>query len=513
MFNATPLLKAYAHYRSWQINRYQPAQIQEQMLLKLVRKARSTRFGTAHGFNSVRSVADYQARVPLRKYEDMWQEYWQEPFPRLANCSWPGTIPYYAVSSGTTSGTTKYLPYTRELQKSNTQAGLDLLTHHVRNKPDSEIFAGRSFVLGGSTELKEEASGIFSGDLSGISAKTLPFWAQSRFYPPADLALLKNWEEKIEIFSQRCLSENIRMISGVPSWMLIFFDRLFELHPEAEGRLVNLFPDLEMIVHGGVNFEPYYGRFKELLTGSSAELREVYPASEGFIAIADRGYRDGMRLNLDIGLFYEFVPLDELESANPTRHWIGTVQPDIQYAIVLTTCGGLWSYILGDTIRFVDTAVPRLLVTGRTSYYLSAFGEHLIADEIEDSISSAASTIDNRVLDYSVGPRFPQKERELGRHIYVVEFERYPSSQEIELFIERLDTRLSERNEDYEAHRAEGYGLDLPEIIPVASGFFARWMKKRGKLGGQHKVPRIINKQELFTDLLESAKDDSPQTS
>jgi hypothetical protein len=216
-------------------------------------------------------------------------------------------------------------------------------------------------------------------------------------------------------------------------------------------------------------------------------------------------------MNLDTNIFYEFVPLEELESDNPTRHWIGNVQRDVQYAIVLTTCAGLWSYILGDTVRFVDTDVPRILITGRTSYYLSAFGEHLIADEIEDGVSTAARAIQNRVVDYSVGPRFPQKEKELGRHTYVIEFETRPSEESINTFITELDARLCARNEDYEAHRAEGFGLDLPEIIPVASGFFARWMKSRGKLGGQHQVPRIINKSDLFSDLLAATKTDTGQ--
>lgn len=502
MFNATPLLKLYARYRLQKLKSYSPAAIQEEQLQNLIKTAASTRFGKEHGFSKIKTVAEYQQAVPLRRYEDFWNNYWKAVFPNITDCTWPGTIPYFPVTSGTTSGATKYIPYTSAMERSNTKAGLDLLSYHVSCKADSKIFGGRSFILGGSTELVEEAPGIFSGDLSGISVKTLPWWARARYFPPAELALLKNWEEKIHILARECLSKDIRMISGVPSWLLIFFDHLFEQYPEAERRLHKLFPNLEMIVHGGVNFAPYYEQFSDLLEGSSAELREVYPASEGFIAIADRGFREGLRLNLDHSIFYEFVPLEELDNPNPTRHWIGTIEKDINYAIVLTTCAGVWSYVIGDTVTFVDTTPPRVLITGRTSYYLSAFGEHLIADEIEDAISTAATHCAYRVIDYSVGAAFPSKEKELGKHIYVIEFESSPKNPVLEEFAQILDTRLCERNEDYAAHRAEGFGLDGPEIRAVEHGFFARWMKKRGKLGGQNKVPRIITDQELFDDLL-----------
>jgi hypothetical protein len=359
-------------------------------------------------------------------------------------------------------------------------------------------------MLGGSTDLTELAAGVFSGDLSGIAVKTMPAWARLCYFPPTKLALLKNWEEKIDLLARQSLKQDIRMIGGVPSWLLIFTSKLAEIVPNFKARLVNAFPNLELLVHGGVNFNPYYNQFREILSGSHAELREVYPASEGFVALADRRYGEGLRLILDHGIFFEFVPLEELNLAQPTRHWIQNVEPGVNYAVILSTCAGLWSYILNDTVKFVDLKPPRLLITGRTSYYLSAFGEHLIAEEIEDAISSAAQALSAAVVDYSVGPIYPEKPGDLGGHLYIVEFSSgMPQNGSLERFKEVLDQRLCKRNEDYEAHRAGGFGLKAPTILGVRPGTFAAWMKRRGKLGGQHKVPRIITDQKLFRDLIE----------
>ncbi len=503
MFDATSLLRLYARWRNSFLEARSPGELQTSQLLTLLSTAANTRFGKQYDFASIASVEDYQRRVPLRTYEQFWQDWWQDAFPRLENCTWPGLIENFAVSSGTSSGTTKYIPCTSEILASNRKAAFDLLVHHVTNRPQSRILGGKNFLLGGSTELTSPAPGIFCGDLSGIVAKQVPWWLKSRYFPPAELTTLKNWEEKIDTFARASLSEDIRMISGVPAWMLIFFDALKEIAPNGAAGIASVYSNLEMVVHGGVNFNPYIDRFREILAGSHAELREVYPASEGFIATADRGFGDGLRLHLDHGMFYEFVPLDELASETPTRHWIGNVELDVNYAVALTTCAGLWSYIIGDTVRFVDTRVPRVLVTGRTSYYLSAFGEHLIAEEIDDGITTASRTHDLPVTDYSVGPVYPKNQGELGGHIYVIEFAgATPSTEALEKFALTLDQKLCQRNEDYDAHRANGFGLRSPTIVPVCPGTFSDWMKSRGKLGGQNKVPRVITKPELLDDLL-----------
>jgi hypothetical protein len=506
MLNATPLLKLYATWRNRQLAAMNPAQEQQRQLLQLVRYAADTRFGREHQFSKVQSVEDFQKSCPLRTYEHFWKSYWQGRFPDTTGETWPDQIPYFAVSSGTTSGTTKYIPVSRQMLRSNNKAGTDLLVHHLNNNPHSKIFSGKTFLLGGSTELVLQQPGTYSGDLSGIAFQEMPWWAKARTFPSPELALLSDWEEKIALMTEAALKEPIRSITGVPSWLLIFLEHAFSATNGAS-KICDLFPELEMIVHGGVNFSPYIDQFQELLTGSNAELREVYPASEGFLAVADRAYGKGMRLVLDHGIFYEFVPLEELDSDSPTRHWIANVQPDINYAVIMTTCAGLWSYVIGDTVKFVDTEIPRVLVTGRTSYYLSAFGEHLIGEEIEKAVSAAASTIGLHLSDYAVGPVYPEKDNPLGGHRYVVEFaEGVPEKDSLQNFSRVIDETLSKLNEDYEAHRADGFGLRAPEILSVPQGTFEGWMKSRGKHGGQNKVPRIINDQELFDGLVKLAQ-------
>lgn len=357
-------------------------------------------------------------------------------------------------------------------------------------------------MLGGSTDLRELAPGIYAGDLSGITASVIPWWARPRYFPPHELEYLTDWEEKIARLASQSLQQDIRSISGMPNWLLILFDRIAGLRREAPRRLVDYWPNLELVVHGGVNFAPYRSLFREWLEGSRAETREVYAASEGFLAVADRGEGEGMRLSLDAGLFYEFVPLEELEDDNPTRHWISTVECDVNYAVAISTCAGLWGYILGDTVRFVDLDPPRILVTGRISYGLSAFGEHLIDEEIEEAVTQAAAEIGERVVDYAVGAAFPGEGEPVGGHIYIVEFAgKPPEPDSLGLFIDKLDAALTETNEDYAAHRAGDFGLRGPRVQVVASGTFVRWMKARGQLGGQHKVPRVINDRELFENL------------
>jgi hypothetical protein len=296
-------------------------------------------------------------------------------------------------------------------------------------------------------------------------------------------------------------SAHIRSLSGTPSWVLLFFDELVKQHPQRGTRLVDFFPHLELLAHGGVNFAPYRPRFAEWLAGSHAELREVYPASEGFVAVADRGAGEGMRVVSDHGIFYEFVPVAEIDAPQPTRHWLGNVEPGVDYAIVLTTCAGLFAYVLGDTVRVLERDPPRLLVTGRLSYTLNAFGEHLTGEEVEASVSAAALEVGAELRDFAVGPLFPERAGELGGHLFVVEFEGAVDADEQTRFTSRLDHELCARNLDYEAHRAGGFGLRPPVLLIMPSGGFAEWMRRRGRLGAQNKVPRIINDQELFADL------------
>ncbi|MCC6917735.1 MAG: GH3 auxin-responsive promoter family protein [Alphaproteobacteria bacterium] len=497
----TPALRLYGRYRRWRLASLDPERAQERELLRLVRAARNTRFGRDHDFAGIKNVADFQARVPLRRYEDMWRDYWQPAFPTLDDVSWPGRIPYFAVSSGTTSGTSKYIPLSRQMRQSNVRAALDVLAFHAKAKPKSRFFAGPTFMLGGSTTLVKEADGVHSGDLSAIAAMTLPRWAAPYAFPPNELALLTDWNEKLSRTAEASLHQDIRALTGTPSWVLILLERVRALRDAGGAAEAPLYPHLSLYIHGGVNFAPYRQRFAKMFEGQDVDLREVYPASEGFIAAADRGPGEGLRLFLDTGLFFEFVPLAQLGAPNPTRHWVKTIQPDVNYAVVMTTCAGLFSYVIGDTVRFVDTRTPRLLITGRTSYMLSAFGEHLIGEEIEKAVTEAAGGIGAQVTDFSVGTIYPDAEGDLGQHLYIVEFETEPQREALLRFAAAIDDTLLHMNDDYRAHRAGGHGLKAPRVQAVGPGTFAAWMESRGRAGGQNKVPRIINDAGLFEGL------------
>ncbi|MDR3516094.1 MAG: GH3 auxin-responsive promoter family protein [Azospirillaceae bacterium] len=501
MIDATPALRFYARRRLRRLDRMDPVAAQQDQLLRLVRRAAPTRFGRDHGFDRIASVADFQAAVPLRSYEQLWSDYWQAAFPRLHDLTWPGLVPYFAVSSGTTSGPTKFIPVTGAMVRANRRAALDVLAFHLRARPDSRVFGGPGFVLGGSTALTMQAPCIFSGDLSGIAAREVPWWARPRYFPPPALALLADWEDKVAQLARRAPSQDLRSISGTPSWLLLFFDRLAALAPGRPRRLAAYWPRLELLVHGGVAFAPYRTRFEGWLHGSHAETREVYPASEGFIAAADRGPDDGLHVMLDNGLFLEFVPVAELGDRQPTRHWLATVEPGIQYAVVVSSCAGLWAYILGDTVRFVDGSRRHLVVTGRTAWTLSAFGEHLIGAEIEQAVAAAAVAIDAALADFTVTPQFPAGSSP-GRHVFIVEFATpIADATRLVRFGAVLDRTLSALNLDYAAHRSGDFGMAPPRIEAAPPGSFARWMKGRGKLGGQNKVPRVITDPALLDGL------------
>ena len=496
MTDATPVLRAYAARRGRILDRQDPAVTQLRQLRHLLAQGRATGFGRAHGFARIGSLAEYQRRVRLRRYEDFWRAWWRPAFPVLRGATWPDRTPFFALSSGTSAGPTKYIPVTGAMLRSNRRAALDVLVHHLRRHPHSRILAGRSFMLGGSTVLHAEGCGVRSGDLSGIAAAEVPSYARPWYFPPPDLALMADWEAKIAAIAPRSLAADIRSISGTPSWLLLFFERLAVLHPERPRRLASFYPDLELVVHGGVGFAPYAARFAEWLEGGRATLREVYAASEGFIAIADRGPGEGMRLLLDTGLFHEFVPIAELDAANPTRHWIGDAETDVEYALVLTSCAGLWSFVIGDTVRLVERYPPRLLVTGRTSYFLSAFGEHLSGGEIEAAVLGAGAA----VAEFAVGPLPAAAGEAQGRHVFVVEFGAAPPDD----VAARIDAALAAANDDYRAHRQGGQMLP-PIVEPMRPGGFAAWMKLRGKLGGQNKVPRVISDPALLASLREFA--------
>ena len=393
-----------------------PRQVQQQSLMRLVRAARATRFGRDHGFDQIRGIADFQKAVPLRTYESLWNDYLRSSYPVFEDLTWPGRIPFLALTSGTTQGTTKYIPVSTEMVVSNRKAAQTVVAFHMAARPDSRLFLGRLFFLGGTANLEQPAPRVHQGDLSGIAALELSPLLRPYTFPPLELALESNWDTKLANLAERSIRERITLISGVPSWLLMLFQRVLEL--TGESSIGSVWPELEVVVHGGVKFDPYEKTFRGILGRSDIRLQETYPCSEGFIAFGDPK-TDLLRLLLDHGLFYEFVPVAELDSPSPTRHWVGTIERGVNYAIVVSTCAGMWSHIIGDTVRFESLEPPLLRFTGRTRYTLSAFGEHLINEEVEAAMAVASSASRASVREWHVGPVF---EGALGYHQYVIEF-------------------------------------------------------------------------------------------
>ena len=464
MLAATPVLRLVARARVGRMQALDPAAAQEALLLRLLRRAKETRFGRAHGFDAIRDVTGFQARVPIRRYEEFWRDWWQPDFPLLRDVTWPGLVPYFALSSGTTSGTTKYIPVTREQMAANRGAAIDTLAWHLHACPRSRPFAGLSFMLGGSTAFQELAPGVRGGDLSGIAAHEVPRLLRGRAWPPEEIALIPDWDAKLATLADRTPRTEIRVLTGTPSWLLVLLHRM-----SRDG--APPFPHLELLVHGGVAWPPYRDRIAPLLPLGCA-TREVYPASEGFVAIADRGEGEGMRLVLDRGCFFEFVPVEELPAPEPRRHWAATLETGVDYAVVLTTSAGLFAYALGDVVRFVDRAPPRLLVTGRTAWMLSAFGEHVTGEEIARALDAAVSSTGAALGEWCCGAEFAG---ELGRHRLIVESANADST----LIATVFDAALSTANEDYAAHRRGGQMLP-PEVVIVPPGRFETWMRAQG---------------------------------
>ncbi len=495
-FDATPILRVVAARRHARLVAMDPAATQQALLLGLVRRAATTRFGRDHGFDAIRTVADFQRAVPLRRYEALHDAYLAPALPVLENVLWPGRTPYLALSSGTTSGRTKHIPVTREMVRANRGAAFDVLAWHLAQHPRARPFGGLSFILGGSTDLTQVAPGVRAGDLSGIAAVEVPWFLRGWAWPPERIALMPDWDAKLAALAAEAPVRDIRTLSGTPSWLLVLLERLAAKHGMPPLR------SLELLIHGGVAWAPYRDRLAPFLP-PGCTTREVYPASEGFVAIADRGEREGMRLNLDRGCFFEFVPVEELDAPNPTRHWAATIETGIDYAVIVSSCAGLFGYVLGDTVRFVDRAPPRLLVTGRTSWTLSAFGEHLAGEEIEAALLHAADAAGLRVVEYMVGPEFAGS---AGRHRWCVEA---AGACDPSVLAAALDAALRAENDDYAAHR-DGAQLAPPEVVLVRPGAFADWMRAQGKMGGQHKVPRVIADPARFAAAVEALSSPGP---
>jgi GH3 auxin-responsive promoter len=483
-------LVRYAHLRTAGLDRLDVPETQWQTLRRLMHKARKTNFGREHAFDRIVGIEQYQQMVPIRTYEDFWRDYWQATFPRLEGTTWPDFIPYFALSSGTTSGTTKYLPISKEMLASNRKAAFTTVALFRHACPESKLFNGKFFFLGGNTELRSEANGSRSGDLSAISAIEINPVTKPYSFPPRELTGIADWTVKVRRLAEASAKEPITAISGVPAWLQSLFRHVKEV--TGKRRVAEVWPMLRMVVHGGTKFDAYRAEFREEL-GPDVHFVEVYPASEGFVATEDPRY-ELLRVVPDHDIFFEFIPMDEFEDGTlktdrPVRHTLATAEMGVEYAVAVTTCAGLWSYLIGDTIAFERRDPPLIRFTGRTKYYLSAFGEHLIEDEITKAVAEAAQATAARTSEWHVGPVFPTDPTKPGHHRYLIEFDPPPGS--VSRFIDVLDAALRRLNEDYDAHRHGDLSMLRPEVLVVKPGGFERWMIAHGKRPPQHKVPKM----------------------
>lgn len=485
-------LVRYAHRRTAELDRLDVSETQWQTLRRLLHRARHTHFGRQHGFARIAGVEQYQNQVSVRTYEDFWEGFWRAAFPRLEGTTWPDHIPYYALSSGTTSGTTKYLPVSKEMLASNRKAAFTTVALFRHAYPQARLFTGRFFFLGGNTELRTEPNGSRSGDLSAISAIEINPVTRPYSFPPRELSGIADWTVKVRRLAEAAAKLPITAISGVPAWLQSLFRHVKEV--TGKRRVGDVWPMLRMVVHGGTKFDAYRAEFRAEVH-PDCHFCEVYPASEGFVATEDPRYHL-LRVVPDHNIFFEFIPMTEFEEGKlktdrPVRHTLGTAETGVEYAVAVTTCAGLWSYLVGDTVAFERRDPPLIRFTGRTKYYLSAFGEHLIEDEITRAVAEAAGATEARTSEWHVGPVFPTDPTKPGHHRYLIEFDAPPA--DLPRFIDVLDAALRRLNEDYDAHRHGDLSMLRPEVVAVRPGGFERWMLAHGKRPPQHKVPKMDN--------------------
>lgn len=471
-----------------------PNEVQQEVLQDLLGFAKKTKIGYQYDYSSINRYSEFARRVPIVTYEDLAEEI-AAGRQGEDNILWPTPIKWYAKSSGTTNAKSKYIPVSVEaLEDCHYKAGKDMLSLYINNNPEAQLFNGKTLRLGGSQELYQNERNAF-GDLSAIMTDNLPFWAELNCTPSLKVSLMSEWESKMKAIITESSQENVTGLMGVPSWMLVLLHKLLAQNPGKS--LKDIWPNIEVYFHGGVSFRPYRSQYESLLKDHSLQFYEIYNASEGFFAIQDRNGSDELLLMLDYGIFYEFIPLGEDDSAIIP---LDQVQLGQRYILVITTNGGLWRYKIGDVVQFTSLSPYRIQIAGRTKHYINAFGEELVIENADRAIAVAALTCDVEVVDYSVAPIFMEGNKK-GSHEWMIEFKKVPK--DLMQFQSVLDQELKRLNSDYEAKRYKDMTMVLPKINVAQQGLFYRWLEHKGKLGGQHKVPRLSNDRKLMDSLLE----------
>lgn len=475
-----------------------PIEVQEEWFKRLIYNGKTTEWGKLYDYKSIQSFQEYANRVPVSSYEDL------KPFVdrlRLGeqNVLWPEEIKWFAKSSGTTSSKSKFIPVSNaSLEECHFRGGKDMLSLYVNNHPDSALFSGRGLVMGGShsiTEVNNES--YYDGDLSAILIQNLPFWVQILKTPNLTIALMDEWESKIDLMARETMQHDVTSISGVPSWTLVLFRKILEL--SGKSTMAEVWPNLEVFFHGGVSFGPYREQFNQLIGSPKMNYMETYNASEGFFGIQDRQSHNDLLLMLDYGIFYEFLPVEQLDNDHPKALTLADVEIGKNYAMVISTNAGLWRYLIGDTVTFTTLYPFRVKITGRTKSFINTFGEELMVDNADKAMAIACSKCEATITDYTAAPLFVDN-RTKAAHQWIIEFDKAPES--IDFFAETFDNALKALNSDYEAKRYRNMILQPPQIYQVAKDTFYNWLRSKGKLGGQHKVPRLSNNREIVDEIL-----------
>ncbi|RBW59848.1 hypothetical protein DS884_08975 [Tenacibaculum sp. E3R01] len=474
-----------------------PIDVQNEVLFRLLNTAKNTELGKLHHFSSIDSYKKFSSQVPIQKYESI------EPLIERCrkgeqNIFWPSQIRWFAKSSGTTNAKSKFIPVSDDaIENCHMKAGKDMLCLYINNNQNAQLFKGKGLRLGGSSAVYEDNNSYF-GDLSAIIIENMPFWADFSSAPKQEVALMEEWETKMEAIIDETINENITSLVGVPSWMLVLLNRVLE--KTGKNNILEVWPNLEVYFHGGVNFNPYREQYKKLIPKKSFRYYETYNASEGFFALQDQNNSEELLLMLDYGIFYEFIPMNQYNGENSIAIPLSEVKKDINYAMVITTNGGLWRYLIGDTIKFTSIKPYRIKITGRTKHHINVFGEELIIENTEEALKAACDKTNASIKDYTVGPIFMDGKKQ-GAHEWIIEFNKAPEN--LAFFTELLDNSLKTCNSDYEAKRYNNMTLSMPKIHKARKGLFYDWLKRKGKLGGQHKVPRLSNQREFIEELLQ----------
>ena len=473
-----------------------PIDVQQELLLRLIDFARNTEIGKQYDFTTIYNYKTFAERVPIQKYETV-ESLIERTRKGEQNLFWPSHIQWFAKSSGTTNAKSKYIPVSNEaLENCHLKAGKDMLCLYINNNEEAGLFNGRGLRLGGSSAIYEDNDTYF-GDLSAIIIENMPFWADFSSAPKTEVALMSEWETKMEAIVNETIDENITSLVGVPSWMMVFLNAVLE--KTGKKNILEVWPNLEVYFHGGVNFNPYREQYKKLIPSKDFKYYETYNASEGFFAIQDLNDSNELLLMLDYGIFYEFIPMDKFQDEDSVAIPLQDVELNKNYALVITTNSGLWRYLIGDTIKFVSLDPYRIKITGRTKHFINAFGEELIIENAEDALKKVCKKTKSEILDYTVAPVFMDGKSK-GGHEWIIEFKKAPKN--LDYFAELLDNALKSINSDYEAKRYHDMTLVMPKIHKAENGLFYNWLKLKGKLGGQHKIPRLSNNRDFIEELL-----------